>query len=212
LELYTLIAHLPIGFRRIALERAFSIELLTIIRRLSYIQAILAKIASHSATAAELKYLHRYQPESEFQEGFDCLRRLQSKSVTLEYCLCLAVMAFTNLTFNVMRFGSLWQRLREGLTHAVLECTARQYEEDCLLWTMVMVVWSWEGRLGLEEPGQRVLEIMLAKYQISRTWDGMKAIVSDFFWTDELGKHMQKCWKAAGAGREYTSDTGHRLH
>ena len=201
LELYSLVAQLPIGFRRIALKGAVSIELLTIICRVSDVQAILAKTKSRSATAAELKFLHLYQPESELQEGFDCLRRLQSSSITLEHCLCLAVMVFTNLSFNVMRFGSLWHRLRDGLMHAVLECTAGQYEDDCLLWTMSMAVWSWEGRLGLGKPGQRMLEIMLARYPITRTLDCIKEIVRDFLWTDELGKHLQKCWKdSSGAG------------
>jgi len=201
-ELSSLIAQLPVGFQRVALSQIISIEILRIISRISQIQAILTKTKFRSASAAELKYLHVYQPESEFQEGFDCLRRLPPTSSRLEHCLCLAVMVFTNLSFNVIRFGSLWQRLRDGLTHAVLDCVAIECADDCLFWMNLMAVWSWERRLGLAEPGQRVLKILLAKYPVARTWDGMKKVIGDFFWTDELVKYLQKCRKDYDLSKE----------
>jgi hypothetical protein len=194
-ELYTLVSQLPIGFRCIALKQAVSIELLTIISRMSEIQAILAKTASHSAATPELDYLHRYQPESEFQEGFDCLRRLPPNPVTLDHCLCLAVMVFTNLTFNVMLFGSLWQRMRESLTNAILEYTPGPFEEHCISWTMMIAVWSWEGRLGLDAPGRTVLECMLTRHVTMRSSDAMIKIFRDFFFTEELDKILRKYWR-----------------
>ena len=194
-EICALLAHLPIGFQRIGAQCTVSIQLLTIAKRVSAIQTLIAKAASQSVTAEELKDLHKYRPESEFQEGFSCLQQLRLKSFTLEYCLCLALMAFTNMAFNIMQFGSLWRRIQEDLAQAVLECTPEAYEEDCLVWAMMMAVSSWEGRLGLEEPGQRVLRTMLAHYPRTRNWAGTKEIVSEFFWTDELEKHLQRNWR-----------------
>jgi hypothetical protein len=168
------------------------------ISRVSNVQAILAKTKSRSVSVAELKYLHMYQPESEFQEGFDCLQSLQSGSTELEYCLCLAVMVFTNLSFNVIRFGSLWQRLRDGLTDAVLDFTAMRSADDHLFWALLMAVWSWESRLGLAEPGQRVLKTMWAKHPITRDWEHTKEMLRDFLYTDELFKHLKQCWNNYG--------------
>ena len=171
-----------------------SIEQLTTIHRVSKFQTLLAKAASHSITDTELKYLHTYRPESEFQEGFSHLRRLQSKQVTLEHCLCLALMAYTNMAFNVMQFGPLWQRLREGLAHAVLEYGARDYEEECLVWTMTIAVWSWDGRLGLEGPGRRILHALQADHPNSRIWVDLKESLRDFLWTDKIEKQLQRYW------------------
>lgn len=201
-ELTSLIVQLPTGFQRIVLNQAVSIKFLRIISRLSNTQAILAKTKSRSASVAELKYLHMYQPESEFQEGFDCLRCLPSDSAELEYCLCLAAMVFTNLSFNVIRFGSLWQRLRDGLTNAILDYTAKMSVDDNVLWAFLMAVWSWEGRLGLAEPGQRILKTLWAKHPFTRNWEHMKEILGHFLCTDELLKHLEKCWNSYDLGKE----------
>jgi len=201
-EACALVAQLPMGFQKIALQCTLSIEMLTILHRASKVQNLLTKAASCSVTTEELKYLHTYQPENEFHEGFNCFRRLPSDFVTLENCLCLAVVAFTNMAYNVMQFGSLWQQLREGLVQAVLKCTVRDDEEECFIWAMMMATWSWEGRIGLQEPGRSVLNNMLAHYASTRTWDGMRVILKHFFWNEDLGQQWQRCWmQADGAER-----------
>ena len=143
-----------------------------------------------------------YQPESEFQEGFDCLRCLPLGSAELEHCLCLAAMVFTNLSFNVIRFGSLWQRLRDGLENAVLDYTAKTSVEDNVIWAFLMAVWSWENRLGLAEPGQRLLKAMWARHPSTRNWNRTKEMLGEFLCTDELLKHLENCWNSYGSHEE----------
>ena len=201
-ELASLIVQLPIGFQRIVLGQAISMKLLRMLSRISNIQTILTKTKSRSASVAELRYLHMYQPESEFQEGFDCLRCLPLGLAELEHCLCLAAMVFTNLSFNVIRFGSLWQRLRDGLENAVLDYTAKTSVEDNVIWEFLMAVWSWENRLGLAEPGQKLLKAMWARHPSTRNWNRTKEMLGEFLCTDELLKHLENCWNSYGSHEE----------
>jgi len=190
-----MLTEIPRGFQRVALELGFSVELLTIIHRTFEVRNLVVKAASQPLNADELMYLHKYRPENEFHEAFKYLQHLQFTSTTLEHCICFALVVFTNLTFNVMRYGVLWQQVRESLTHAVLNCReSSTYGAYGLMWSMMMAICSWTGRLGLEPNGERVLADMQDRFPITSTWNDAQAILREFLLTPELDEQLSKCW------------------
>lgn len=139
-----MLTEIPRGFQRIAFQLGFSLELLIIIHRTFEVRNLVVKAASQPLNIDELMYLHKYRPENEFHEAFKYLRHIRFTSATLEHRICFALVVFTNMTFNVMQYGVLWQQVRESLTHAVLNCDeSSPYGKDGLIWSMMMIVWSW---------------------------------------------------------------------
>jgi hypothetical protein len=77
---------------------------MTMIHRINYVKDLLEKTKSYSLTARELLYLHDYPPEIEFQVISRLLCHVQAERATLEYCICLTLAVFTNISLHVMEF------------------------------------------------------------------------------------------------------------
>ena len=178
------------------LQYKVSLELLVMMHRISEIQQLLKKANMQTLPADELNCLHNYRPEDEFHEAFNCLQQLQLHSSPLESWLCLSLVVFTNMTFNVMQFGMLWQRVKILLSDAVSKPSQLSgYGNDGLIRAMMMASWSWEGRLGLAIPGRKLLLLMLANPPKTRSWEGMRKILQEFFWNHEWEDSLQRCWQ-----------------
>lgn len=92
---------------------------------------------------------------------------------------------------------ALATHLSETLDAALVECQGNEASERCLIWTAVVIGGTQTSDHRNTPARKDVLRRILARYSIARDWNGLKELLQEFFWDDELSLEWHDSWLEA---------------
>ena len=123
-------------------------------------------------------------------------------SKTLEVCFFLAFVSVGHSAFPSFRLNKLGMRLLEDLldglqTFRMSNTGLSKAELDCLIWLTViagsMAKMAQDDRVA--KKGWEGMDWLLHTYEIAKTWDKLKRVLTRFFWFEHLAREWEECWK-----------------
>ena len=196
-DLCSVIAKMPKGFRDLALESVLSIQMLSILERMSDWHTSRDRVNQQVATPEDMSFLKNYDAQFEAQETYRCLEICMGSGggKGIERCLYYGLIAYILESFAQTEFSPELYWVMQDFPLALEQTEPEPTETDCLTWISVVAASSSKGPLS--ESGVRIMGELLKDHAHLRNWDRLEETMRRFFWHDSLAVEWKRSWNAA---------------